>query len=106
VYLSRQSIDLDVTGSPLRADFDPDEVFDTSCTVGGETQLSRGPVYRGLEAAEARTLLSRLNRDPDRQEMEAWVLCSGTDSLQVVGSALANQLNIVKVSGEYFYFTV
>ena len=71
-----------MTGSPLKADFDPDEEFDSSYTCGGEV-ASREPVLVGLEAGQARTLLSRLNTDPAIEDTEAWALCSGSDNLQV-----------------------
>ncbi len=74
-----------MTGSPLKADFDPDEVFDTSYYSGEEAggrPSRRGPSLRGLETVQARTLLSRLNTAPAIQDTEAWVLCSATDNLQ------------------------
>ena len=71
-----------MTGSPLKADFDPDEEFDSSYNCGGEV-ASREPVLVGLEAGQARTLLSRLNTDPAIEDIEAWALCSGSDNLQV-----------------------
>jgi hypothetical protein len=90
-YLSRRATDLDVTGSPLKADFDPDEVFDTSYysgEEGGGRPGRRGPSLRGLETVQARTLLSRLNTAPAIQDTEAWVLCSATDNLQVFFTTL------------------
>jgi hypothetical protein len=80
-----------VTGSPLKADFDPDEVFDTSYYSGEEAggrPSRRGPSLRGLETVQARTLISRLNIAPAIQDTEAWVLCSATDNLQVYISPL------------------
>ena len=71
-----------MTGSPLKADFDPDEEFDSSYNCGGEV-ASREPVLVGLEAGQARTLLSRLNTDPAIEDTEAWAFCSGSDNLQV-----------------------
>ncbi len=75
-----------MTGSPLKADFDPDEEFDTSYysgEEGGGRPSRRGPSLRGLDTVQARTLLSRLNTAPALQDTEAWVLCSATDNLQV-----------------------
>ena len=73
-----------MTGSPLKADFDPDEVFDDS-SYCGETMLPgrRGPLLRGLEASQARTLLSKVNTTSALGDTQAWVLCAGTDNLQV-----------------------
>jgi len=57
-----QSVDLDITGSPLKAGFDPNEVFDNSTDdLLVITNKAKTPDYSGLDVRSARTLLSRLN---------------------------------------------
>jgi len=56
------SLDMDITGSPLKADFDPNEVFDNSIDdLLVLSKKSSSPIYSGLSSRNARTLLSRLN---------------------------------------------
>jgi hypothetical protein len=86
LIFSSQITDLDVTGSPLKADFDPDEEFESSYTRLDGPVERRGPLLVGLEPLQARTILSKHNISPAVEEGEAWALCSPTDNLQVPAS--------------------
>jgi hypothetical protein len=77
--------DLDVTGSPLKADFDPDEEFESSYSrLDGPVERRRGPLLVGLEPVQARTILSKHNISPAPQDSQVWALCSPSDNLQVL----------------------
>eukprot|EP00088_Acartia_fossae_P041030 TRINITY_DN4288_c0_g1_i7.p1 TRINITY_DN4288_c0_g1~~TRINITY_DN4288_c0_g1_i7.p1 ORF type:complete len:596 (-),score=147.12 TRINITY_DN4288_c0_g1_i7:392-2179(-) len=84
------SVDLDLTGSPLKADFDPNEVFDDSADhIILSRPKKKTPLYRGLKSKEARILVSRLNTTPTIQnndtneDLTNLVLCSYDDQNQV-----------------------
>lgn len=74
------SVDLDLTGSPLKAGFDMDQQWDISCEEGdGEVvRVRAGAKYQGMEVSDARGWLSK-----DLQG-EQWVVTTGKDREKTV----------------------
>ena len=69
--------DLDLTGSPLGADFDPDQKWEVFCPAvdtedGGRETV--GPQYSGLSLAQARGWLSAVSGPGER-----WAVTDGAD---------------------------
>ena len=72
-----QEADLDLTGSPLGADFDPHQKWNLSCPDlddGAEARVRSGPQYSGVSLAQARGWLS----ERGGQE-ECWAVTDGAD---------------------------
>jgi len=79
-----ESDDLDLTGSPLRCDFDLDEKFNTSdVTLVSEVSPSC-PTYLPLTVREARQLLSGYNVGQERSKKPVWVMCDGQDKTKTL----------------------
>jgi len=75
------SNELDLTGSPLKADFDPNEEFDNSDDDAFLVNVKRPkmPRYSGLQVKKARVLLSKLNTSsPLAANSYNFVLCDPT----------------------------
>ena len=78
---AEDDVELDLTGSPLGADFDPDQKWSLPDLemdeVGSKVGLHRGPVYQGASLAAARAWLS--GPVPPGGENQRWALADGTD---------------------------
>ena len=73
-----KEVDLDLTGSPLGADFDPHQKWNLSCPgldVSGEVRVRKCPKYTGLSLAQARSWLSGQHG----LEAECWAVTDGAD---------------------------
>ena len=79
-----QDADLDLTGSPLGADFDPHQKWNLSCPDlddGAEARLRSGPHYSGVSLAQARAWLSGRG---GQEEDECWAVTDGADKDRTV----------------------
>jgi len=91
-----QDADLDLTGSPLGADFDPHQKWNLSCPDlddGAEARVRSGPQYSGVSLAQARAWLSGRGG----QEEESWAVTDGADKDRTVylGSRLAGDTRVM-----------
>ena len=75
--------DLDLTGSPLGADFDPHQKWNLSCPDlddGADVRVRSGPQYSGVSLDQARGWLS----GRAEQEEECWAVTDATDKDRTV----------------------
>ena len=91
-----QDADLDLTGSPLGADFDPHQKWNLSCPDlddGAEARVRTGPQYSGVSLAQARAWLSGRGG----QEEECWAVTDGADKDRTVylGSRLEGDTRVM-----------
>jgi len=91
-----EDADLDLTGSPLGADFDPHQKWNLSCPDlddGAETRVRSGPQYSGVSLAQARAWLSGRGG----QEEESWAVTDGADKDRTVylGSRLEGDTRVM-----------
>ena len=88
--------DLDLTGSPLGADFDPHQKWNLSCPDlddGADVRVRSGPQYSGVSLAQARGWLSGRGG----QEEECWAVTDGADKDQTayLGSRLEGDTRVM-----------
>ena len=91
-----EDADLDLTGSPLGADFDPHQKWNLSCPDlddGAEARVRTGPQYSGVSLAQARAWLSGRGG----QEEECWAVTDGADKDRTVylGSRLEGDTRVM-----------
>jgi len=81
----RESDDLDLTGSPLRCDFDVNEKFDLS-DVTEEAVLVKasGPTYLPLSVSDGRRLVSQYNVSKVVKPGPVWALCDAKDKTRTL----------------------
>ena len=93
--VERDPDDLDLTGSPLGADFDLDQQWDVSCP-GMEAELGdrrvTGPQYKGVTLAEARGWLSESSAG------ERWAVTDGEDKERTCYLGRRSESDLVTVS--------
>lgn len=87
--------DLDLTGSPLGADFDPHQKWNLSCPEiedGSEERINTGPKYSGVSLSQARGWLTDVNNG-----QECWAVLNGEDKDRTVylGSRVENDRRIM-----------
>ena len=89
-----QEEDLDLTGSPLGADFDLEQEWDVSCPVTETEQVTRssGPRYTGLALAQARAWLG------ESSPGERWAVTSGEDKERTCYLGRREEAGLVTVS--------
>ena len=87
--------DLDLTGSPLGADFDPHQKWNLSCPdieEGSEERVKSGPKYSGVSLSQARGWLTEVSNS-----QECWAVLDGEDKDKTVylGSRVENDKRIL-----------
>jgi len=101
----KESDDLDLTGSPLRCDFDINEKFNLS-DVNEDCVMVKasGPTYLPLSVSHARRLLSQYNVSKIVKPAPVWALCDAKDKAKTLylgshKSETQSQLSKVTWSG-------
>ena len=89
-----QEEDLDLTGSPLGADFDLEQEWDVSCPGVETEQVTRssGPRYTGLALAQARAWLGETSPG------ERWAVTGGEDKERTCYLGRREEAGLVTVS--------
>ena len=92
--------DLDLTGSPLGADFDPHQKWNLSCPDlgdGADVRVKSGPQYSGVSLDQARGWLSVQGG----QEEECWAVTDATDKDRTVylGSRVEGDTSVMTYTG-------
>lgn len=96
-----EETDLDLTGSPLGADFDPHQKWNLSCPDGLEEGASvgvrSGPQYVGVTLSEARAWLS------EEREEERWAVTDGHDKDNTIylGSRVCGENRVMTKVSSY-----